>query len=126
MYACGTDSPQKEPCLALLEKIKTEQVDGVSSAEVLQEILHRYWALGRIKDGMGVYNQFRSLPLRWLEILPEDVDEARLLLENNSRLSSRDALHIAVMRRHRITKIATYDKGFLGLPSVTVFLPEQV
>ena len=126
MYAAGKPSPQKEACCNLLEKLRDAEIDAASSAEVLQEILHRYRAIGRFKEGCETYDAFRSLPIRWLEILPEDADQAREILGAYPHVSSRDALHLGVMQRNGIKKIATYDKGFLGLPTITVFLPEQL
>lgn len=126
MYASTPPAPQKEKCVLLFKRIEEHAVDAASSAEVLQEILHRYRAVERMEEGFRIYEAFRALPIRWLEIIPEDVDEARQFLMDFPRLSSRDALHIAVMRRHRITKIVTYDSGFLGIPSLTVYLPEQL
>lgn len=126
MYAAGSSSPQKETCLAFLKKIHEAQIDAASSAEVLQEILHRYRAIQKMMEGIKAYEAFRSLPIRWLEILPEDVDDAKETLLIHPRLPSRDAIHLAVMHRHGIKKIATYDRDFLGIPSITVFLPEQI
>lgn len=123
MYAAGAPSPQKEDCLSILKKIGDGLLEAASSAEVLQEILHRYRAIQRFADGVKVYESFRSLPIRWIEILPEDADHAKELLLAAPRLSSRDAIHVAVMQRNHIKKIATYDQGFLGTPLVSVFLP---
>ena len=126
MYAAGQPSPQKEACLQFLKKINEQVREAASSAEVLQEILHRYRAIQKWDEGIKVYEAFRSLPIRWLEILPDDVDCAKDLLCGHPTLSSRDALHLAVMQRNEIKKIATYDRGFLGFTSLTVFLPSQV
>lgn len=64
--------------------------------------------------------------MRWLDITVHDVDEARHLLTTYHSISSRDALHLAVMRHNQIQRIVTYDKGFLGKADVTVHLPEQL
>lgn len=123
MYATGTPSPQKEDCLKFLQTIVDGHIKAAASAEILQEILHRYRAIHRLQDGFKIYDLFRALPIAWLDILPEDVDVARELLDYHTLISSRDALHIAVMRRHRISKIITYDKGFLDIPEISVLLP---
>lgn len=123
MYAAGQASAQKEACLRYLTTIVQGRVDAASSAEVLQEILHRYRAIGRLTEGLIVYHSFRELPIIWFDVAPDDVDNAASLLEQLSGLSSRDALHLAVMQRHKIKKILTYDKGFLGISGVTVELP---
>jgi predicted nucleic acid-binding protein len=35
------------------------------------------------------------------------------------RLSARDALHIAVMERHDVARILSFDSGFDGIPGIT-------
>lgn len=126
MYAAGKVSEFKEACISFLHQIEKLKIRAVSSVEVLQEILHRFHALRRIEDGVEVYRRFRALPIHFLPIEVETVDDAKDILQNTPRISSRDALHLAVMRRNRIDKIVTYDQGFLGIPNLSVFLPEQV
>lgn len=124
MYASGNASPQKQACLLFLEKILKNKTMAASSAEVLQEILHRYHAIHRLKEGLQVYQAFRSLPLRWLDITVQDTDLARDILDKNQSLSSRDSLHIAVMQHHHIKKIATYDQDFNKIHGISVVSPE--
>jgi predicted nucleic acid-binding protein len=38
--------------------------------------------------------------------------------EAASRLSARDAVHLAVMQRHGITRILSFDTGFDGIVGV--------
>jgi predicted nucleic acid-binding protein len=38
---------------------------------------------------------------------------------SSPRLSARDALHVAVMRRRKVARILSFDAGFDGLPGVT-------
>jgi predicted nucleic acid-binding protein len=35
------------------------------------------------------------------------------------RLSARDALHVAIMERHGIDRILSFDSGFDGLPGIS-------
>ncbi len=126
MYAAGIPCPQKEPCLRLIEKIESGEVDSAASAEVLQEILHRYRAIGRWAEGVEIYENFRELPIRWLDIIPHDVDVAKDLLTQFNRLSSRDALHVAVMKRNGIKEIVSYDQGFIGIPQLSLLLPDSI
>ena len=41
----------------------------------------------------------------------EDAERARRLM-STTRPSARDAVHIAIMRRRRITRILSFDRGF--------------
>jgi len=40
------------------------------------------------------------------------------LVSARERLSARDALHVAIMERHRIGTILSFDDGFDGLPGI--------
>jgi hypothetical protein len=46
------------------------------------------------------------------------VERAKAIVLGHPRLSARDALHLAVMERHGITRIMTFDAGFDGYPGV--------
>ena len=47
MYVAGRDHPNREPSMRFLERVRAGVVDGVTSTEVLQEILFRYAGLGK-------------------------------------------------------------------------------
>ena len=47
MYSIGSPHPLREPCKKFLEKIKSREILGVTNTEVLQEILYRYFSIGR-------------------------------------------------------------------------------
>lgn len=53
-----------------------------------------------------------------LPITLADTDRARDLLCAHKRISSRDAVHAAVMLNHRVERIATFDSGFDGIPGI--------
>jgi predicted nucleic acid-binding protein len=48
-----------------------------------------------------------------------DVERAKTIVMGKRRLSSRDALHAAVMARERLGRIMSFDGGFDGLPGIT-------
>ncbi|RIL08670.1 MAG: hypothetical protein DCC75_08305, partial [Proteobacteria bacterium] len=49
-----------------------------------------------------------------------DVDLARSLLGQYPNLSSRDALHVAIMKRAGCSKIWTYDKRFEAVSTIRI------
>jgi uncharacterized protein len=54
------------------------------------------------------------------EVFPverEDVERARRLLMGTA-LSARDAVHAAIMRRHGISRILTFDRSSDALPGI--------
>ncbi len=85
----------------------------VSSAEVVQEILHRYHAIGR--------REFVQPAIRLLlELTEGDIFPATLndtlrageLLVSFPEISSRDAVHLAVMESRGVSRILSFDRGF--------------
>ena len=48
-----------------------------------------------------------------------DVERARELVLGKRKLSARDAIHVAVMERHTIRRILSFDAGFDSVPTIT-------
>ena len=111
MYAAGADDPHKAPSLALLDRVARGDVDATLDAEILQEILHRYRAIGRWKDGRRVYDLARRLVVSVLPITAEVTDAARALMDDHPKLMARDALRAAVYRVSRADAICSYEIG---------------
>ncbi len=91
----------------------------VSDAEVLQEILHRYTAINR-REAIGpAMDALLSVVDEILPIEKEDVLRAGEILRRPEGFSARDALHIAIMARHRIGRIMSFDADFDRWQGVT-------
>lgn len=113
MYAAGRPSPQREPCRAFLRAVVADQAPPCcTSAEVLQEILHRYRSLGRADTAFAVYDAVVQLGLPVLAVGPGELDAARRLLEAHPGLSTRDGVHLGTMEAHGIQRVLSYDRGF--------------
>jgi len=118
MYLVGAAHPHKTDAQRLLERCLGERIRLVTDAEALQEILRRYVAIQRL-DAIGP--AFDALLGVVDEVLPVDraaVEGAKTIVLERSRLSARDALHVAVMRAHGIQRIASFDAGFDRVPGV--------
>jgi predicted nucleic acid-binding protein len=118
MYVAGGDHPHREPARKFLERVRTGEAEGVTSTEVLQEILYRYAAIGRKEMGGDIYDLFVEICPVVLSVTLADTDRARDLLLAVDGISARDAVHAAVMLNHEIKWVATYDEGFSGIPGV--------
>ncbi len=119
MYLVGTPSPLKTDAQRLLERLVSERERLVTDAEVLQEILHRYVAINRRHDIQPAFDSLLSVVD---EVLPVDrtvAERAKQIVLGYQRLSARDAVHLAVMEKHGIERILTFDSGFDGFPGVT-------
>lgn len=115
MYAAGRESAQREPCQGYLRRLAqgdSTAPAACTNAEVLQEILHRYRSLERPEIGFQIFDAVTSLGIPILAVTHEALADARRLLEDHPALSTRDAVHLGVMREHGIEQVLTYDRGF--------------
>ncbi len=118
MYLIGAEHPNKPIARQLLERLVIGGEHLVTDAEVLQEILHRYTAIAR-RDAIGpAFDAILGVVDEVLPIERSDVERARRLLETTVRLSARDALHVALMQRHGIDQVMSFDAGFDEIPGV--------
>ena len=119
MYLVGAAHPHKTDARRQLELLVSNRERLVTDVEVLQEILHRYVAINR---RAAIQPAFDALLGVVDEVLPIDqriVEAAKTVVLDRRQLSARDAIHAAVMARHGITRIFTFDDGFDALPGVT-------
>ena len=119
MYLTGTPGTHKTDAQRSLERLVSERQRLVTDAEVLQEILHRYSAINRRHDIQPAFDALLNVVD---EVLPVDravAERAKQIVLNYQRLSARDAVHLAVMERHGIDKILSFDSGFDGFPGIT-------
>lgn len=113
MYLVGAPHPNKDAARRVLESSIERGERLVTDAEVLQEILHRYAAIRRPD---AVQPAFRSLLAVVDEVFPiarADVERAKdVLLGLPGEISARDALHIAIMEAHGVSRVMSFDRGF--------------
>lgn len=112
MYAAGANSPQKLDCATFIRAVAGGKVAGVTSVEILQEILHRYLHLKRPEMARQVYDSFRAVVHEVLPIDASDLDRARQLMDKYPKAKARDLLHLSVMIHHNIKVISSYDHDF--------------
>jgi len=112
IFAAGAAHPHKGPSVALLERVANGDVEATIDAEVLQEILHRYRAIGRWDEGRQVYDLTRRLFPDVVPVTAEVIDIARRLLDGNKDIMARDALHAAVLESGGFEALCSYDHDF--------------
>lgn len=113
MYVAGDAHPLKEPCTEILRLAAAYPQSMITDAEVLQEMLHRYLAVRRWRQGRVVLMGFAELMGGRTEpVYDRDVTRAAELADTYPELGSRDLLHAAVMQRLGITRIISADRGF--------------
>ncbi len=119
MYLVGAPNTHKSDARRLLEKVVSERQSLVTDAEVLQEILHRYVAIDLRDAIQPAFDSLIGIVDQVLAVDRSIVERAKQIVLGYRQLTARDAVHIAVMERHGIEQIMTFDSGFDGFPGIT-------
>ena len=118
MYLVGAPHPNRN---MLVEFLRSRLDDHyVTSAEVYQEILHRYASINRRAAVEDAFKLLDDLVVSVFPITRADVDAAKEIAGEHPVLSARDCLHLAVMQEERIHRILTFDRGFSAFPHITL------
>lgn len=118
MYLIGAAHPHKAEAQVLLESLIAAGQRLVTDAEVLQEILHRYTAIDK-REAIGpAFQLVLDVVDEVFGIEKADVLRAGEIAQNRTLLSARDAVHIAVMERHGIRSILSFDADFDRWPGL--------
>lgn len=125
LYAIGADRPYRESCRALLQAVGDGVIAGVTSSEVLQEVLHVRARRVGVKDATRALRAAAKIPGEVLPVTREDLLEACVLLDTHPELRVRDALHAAVMKRARLSLLVSVDRHFDALKSLRRLSPEE-
>src|SRR4051812_50196563 len=99
MYLVGAEHPNKVAARRLLEQAIVNNEPLATDAEVLQELLHRYTAIGR-RDAIGpAWEALVGVVDVVHPIEPEEATRQRRLEAAAPALSARAADHPAVLQR---------------------------
>lgn len=111
MYAVG----RAHPLRAEAQRFFVEHVESgevlVSSAEVLQELMHAYVPVGRLDTLAAAFELANARCGAVWAIDADDVELARSLLPSYPALSARDLLHLASCMRRGVERVRTYDRA---------------
>lgn len=134
------------PCGQLLQRIETGGISGFTSALVMAETLHRLMiieavatlqlepktAIRYLKENPKQVTRLTqhllvpdSIQAIGIEILPLEFDDIRISagIKKDYGLLTNDALNLALMRRHRLTCIASNDADFERVADLLVWKP---
>lgn len=111
MYAVGREHPLREEARSFfLEQLRSGEV-LVSSAEVLQELLHACLPVNRMATLDAALALARArLGTVW-PLEAEDVELARQLAERHASLGARELLHLACCTRRGVERVKTFDRA---------------
>ncbi len=125
LYAIGAESPHREVCQQVLVAVGEGRLDGISDAEVLQELLHVRRRRLTAQHAAETVHEAISMLRQVLPVTGANVLRASRLLEAQERLSARDALHVAVMEAHGVHLLVSLDADFDGLPMLQRLTPSE-
>lgn len=118
MYLIGAAHPHKAEAQLILESLVAGKEMLVCDAEVLQEILHRYAAIGRTDAITPALRLLLGIVDEVLPIERQDVLKAAAIVSGKASQGARDALHIAVMERYGINTIFSFDADYDRWPGL--------
>jgi predicted nucleic acid-binding protein len=125
LYALGGDGPHRDSCRAVLEAVGKGTLDGITSTEVLREVLQVRARRENVEDAVKAVRSAAGLVADVLPVAADDVLEACRLLAAHPALNARHALHAAVMKNSRITVLASVDRDFDVFPGLKRLDPKD-
>lgn len=117
MYLVGAHHPNRADAQRLLETAISARERLVCNVEVLREILHRYVAINRRDAIQPAFDALLGVVDEVFPIELADVERAKTIVQGLR--SARDAIHLATMERHGVSRIMTFDTGFDSHPGVS-------
>ncbi|MEJ2501866.1 MAG: type II toxin-antitoxin system VapC family toxin [Gemmatimonadota bacterium] len=111
MYAVGREHPLREEAQAFFLGHVDSGEGLVTSAEVLQELLHAYLPVGRTDTLDAALTLARERTTQVWSIDSDDVVTARDLVASHPALGARDLLHLACCTRRGVQRVQTYDRA---------------
>jgi predicted nucleic acid-binding protein len=114
IYAVGRSHPLKAEAQRFFMDSRTKGEILVTSAEVLQELLHVYLPVERMETldaalTLATQGVDRVIPIDSTEVL-----HARDLIDIHPGLTARDLLHLSVCQLHNIKALKTFDRNLLA------------
>ena len=124
MYATGTEHPNKEISIHFLEKVVEGKIFGVTSVEVMQEILYRYCSLNMLLKGIKVFEYFSQIVDEILPVNFHIINQSKDILQKyfNKGMLPRDSIHAATIDYYHFKYIATFDKHFELIEDIKNYL----
>src|SRR5207249_1965175 len=102
----------------VLDDLIANERSLVTDVEVLQEILHRYTAIGRPDAIQPAFDAILDVVDEVFGIDLAHVEAAKDIVHGASGLSARDAIHVAVMRTSGVEEIVSFDAAFDLVPGI--------
>jgi hypothetical protein len=126
MYAAGSDHSLRAPCRTVLARVVRGEIAGVTSAEVIQELVHRYLSIRRVDAAVSVAREVLGSFGPVVQIDHAIVARLPELVTRYPGLTTRDLVHVATCIEEGITDIVTPDRGFDRIREIRRIAPEAL
>ena len=118
MYLIGVHHSNKTRAIELVDGLIRTGERLVTDVDVYQEILHRYTAIRRTDAIEAAFRSLDAIADVVLTFGMPEIRVARNIIDSVDGVSARDALHVAVMRSSRVSRILSFDRGFDVFPGI--------
>lgn len=125
MYAAAAEHPLREPCREILAHVAEGRLEGVVSAEAIQEILHRFTRSPRAAEGAELAEAALDLFSPVLALTHDVAARMPDLVRRYPRHSARDLIHVATCLAHGIGAIVSPDADFDRVEEIRRLAPED-
>ncbi len=118
MYAIGQAHPRRSQARRFFDEAMRSRRPLVTSAEVVQELMHVYVRMRRPHTLDSALELVASAAVEVWPLEEADVLLARQLHDRHPTLQARDLCHLASCRRRGVREIMTFDKGLAAAAAV--------
>jgi predicted nucleic acid-binding protein len=121
MYAAGTPHAYQPACQWTMTEIAAGRLSAAIDTETIQEVLHRYGALGRFAAAVQIATDLLSIVSQVLSVNSADAQLAIQPFQQYAAqgVPARDLVHAAVMQNNGLTEIVSPDKHFDLIAGIT-------
>lgn len=111
MYAVGGPHPLRAEAQRFFAEALESRTPLVTSAEVMQELLHAYVSVGRLATLDAALELLQGCVREVWPVEAEDALLARALLDRHPGLGARDLVHLAGCVRRDVARVKTFDRA---------------
>lgn len=126
MYAGGGPHESRDPSGRIVRLVRDGQLDGVISAEVVQEILHRFVAIRRPDIGARMARDALDLFAPVVPITHGVMERMPHLVARYPSLAARDLVHVATCLEEGIGLIISPDRGLDAVRELRRISPKDI
>lgn len=119
VYALGNDEARRETNRALLARAASGELHAYASVEMIQELVHHRLRKTGDRQVASANGRDIGAVCTLLNFDREVLDLSLDLIERVPTIRGRDAVHAATAIAYGITRIASTDRAFDGIPGLT-------